>query len=165
MAVFTSRFAGSKKKGGGGVAQRCIEGLDYLYFQVNVPIVATDSTDEQILLYKFPDDGDCWLLRDALTDLGVTPSNMDSSTGIVFQIGIGDVDGVIDTPLIADSAAAQSGALDELAAVGAPLDVSGKYLIWDTTTAVSGTASAGTVDVKCKVLFGKKLEVDSSVSA
>lgn len=164
MAVFTSKFAGAIRRGG-GVVQRTPVGMDYLHFQVNVPTAAIDSADEQILLIKFPDDGDVFLLRDALTDLYIVPSDMDTNGSplITFTLGIGDSDGVVDTALITDSQAARTGAADNLDAVGAPLDVSGKYLIFDVTAAAA-TAAAGTLGVRAKVLYGKRQEVDSGIS-
>ena len=81
-----------------------------------------------------------------------------------WDIGIGDSDGVIDTALIANSTIGQSSSgTDYLDAFAAPLDVSGKYLIFDVTTSAT-SAVAGTVEVGAKVLFGKKLEVDSGVA-
>jgi hypothetical protein len=182
MAVFKSAFAGGTRNQGqgGGVAPRCHQGMDHINIRVNVPTTALDSGDEQILLYKFPDDGDCWLFRGgspaggtsnattvvpgAGADFFVKVSTIDSGTSSVWDIGIGDSDGVIDTALIANSTIGQStSGTDYLDAFAAPLDVSGKYLIFDVTTSAT-TAVAGTVEVGAKVLFGKKLEVDSGVA-
>jgi hypothetical protein len=173
MAVFKSRFAGGTGIGGGGVAPRCPQGVDYINIQVNIPTEALDSGDEQILLYKFPDDGDCWLFRGG-SNTTTTPikgadqyfklSDVDSGTGLVWDAGIGDVDGVIDTALLTGSTVGQAAGTDWIDTADAPLDVSGKYLIFDVTTAAS-TGVAGTIEVGMKVAFGKKLEVDSGVSA
>ena len=150
--------------------------MDFLYFQVNIPTAALDSADEQVLLYKFPDEGDVWMFRDGNTldtddtvcvgaaDFQVSVTTLDSSTSSVWDIGIGDVDGVIDTALISNSTIGQTTAgTDLLDAPGLPVDVSGKYLIFDVTTAAK-TAVAGSVTVKAKVCGGIKLEVDSGVA-
>lgn len=164
MAVFTSRFAGGSAQGGGGVASRVPVGSDFVYFQVNIPTAALDSADEQILLFKFPDDGDVFLQRGNVGDLHVAISTIDSGTSATWDLGIGDSDGVIDTALIANATGGQTAAAtDVLDAVGAPLDVSGKYLIFDVTTAAA-TAAAGTINVAMNVAYGKRLEVDSGVS-
>ena len=117
MAVFKSKFAGGQHKSA-GVAQRTIKGMDWLYFQVAIPSEAVDSSDEQVLLYKFPDDGDCWLFQggnsldtDAAvpalgSDFMVTLSAFGANT--VFTLGIGDVDGVglvlglVEVPVLVD---------------------------------------------------------------
>jgi len=171
MAVFKSKFAGGQHKSA-GVAQRTIKGMDWLYFQVAIPSEAVDSSDEQVLLYKFPDDGDCWLFQggnsldtDAAvpalgSDFMVTLSAFGANT--VFTLGIGDVDGVVDTALIAGSTVAAAGGNDFLDAIAVPLDVTGKYLIFDVTT-LSAAPADGTITVKAQVCFGKKLEVDGGL--
>lgn len=174
MAIFKSRFAGGSGRGGGGVAQRCPQGMDYLMFSVNVPTEALDSTDEQILLYKFPDDGDCWLFRGGSNtttapvkgaDFFAHVTTLDATTTVVWDLGIGDVDGVIDTALFTGATIGQGATgTDWITVADVPLDVSGKYLIMDVTTA-AGTAAAGTITIGAKVLFGKKLEVDTGVAA
>ena len=172
MAIFKSRFAGGVAKGGGGVAARCPQGIDYLNFKVKIPTTALDSTDEQVLLYKFPEDGDVWLFRGGSNtttapvkgaDFYVKLEALDVGTSLVWDLGIGDVDGVIDTSLIANATAGQSTAgTDWITAADVPLDVTGKYLILDVTTAAA-TAAAGFVEIGAKVAFGKKLEVDSGL--
>jgi PKD repeat protein len=178
MAIFKSRFAGGTGRGGGGVAPRDFHGLDVLKFKVNIPTTALDSNDEQILLYKFPDDGDCWMLLggnsldtdDAVgavgADFHVKVSNIDAggTASAVWDFGLGDIDGVIDTALISSSTVGQGTAgTDYVDTIVNPIDVSGKYLIFDVTAAAA-SAVAGDIEVFAKVLFGKKLEVDSGVS-
>lgn len=176
MAVFKSAFAGgSRTQGqGGGVAHRTIKGLDWLHFSVNVPTTAIDSADEQILLYKFPDDGDCWFFRGGSTttttpiigaDFAITLTDLDNGgTDLVWDLGFGDVDGVIDSgSLISGSIIGQAAGTDHLDAANQPLDVSGLYMIFDVTTA-AGTPAAGTITVRSKVCFGTKLEVDTGVA-
>jgi hypothetical protein len=164
MAVFKSRFAGGSGRGGGGVAPRDFHGVDMARIKVKIPTTALDSNDEQVLLYKFPDDGDCFLVRGDVRDLRVNIDTIDSGTSAVWDLGVGDSDGVIDTPLIANATAGQSTAgTDSLDAAGDLLDVSGKYLIFDVTTAAS-TAVSGDIAVDFKVLFGKRQEYDSGVS-
>lgn len=168
MAVFKSRFAGGTSKKGGGVAPRDFHGLDMARIKVNIPAAARDSNDEQILLYKFPDDGDVFLVRGDVGDLKVAIDTIDAGTSAVWDLGVGDSDGVLDTTLIANATAGQSTAgTDALDAAGFPLDVSGKYLILDVTTApktaIATTATAN-IAVDFKVLFGKRQEVDSGVA-
>jgi hypothetical protein len=162
MAVFTSKLAGGIGKAA-GVPQRTPCGVDLLMFDVEIPTTALDSNDEQVLLYKFPDDGDCFLLRGEVGDFIVDFDDMDSATSLVVTIGVGDSDGVVDTSLIAGSTAGQTGAVDLLDSGGAiPLDVTGKYLIFDVTAA-AGTEVSGGIQVYAKVVFGKKLEADASL--
>lgn len=164
MAVFKSRFAGGTGRGGGGVAPRDFHGVDMCRIKVKLPTAALDSNDEQTLLYKFPDDGDCFLLRGDVRDLRVNIDTIDTGSSIGWELGIGDSDGVIDTKLI-DTGIVGRGAsgADSLDAAGDLLDVSGKYLIFDVTTAPA-SAVAGDIAVDFKVLFGKKQEYDSGIS-
>lgn len=163
MAVFTSRFAGAIGKAS-GVPQRTPLGVDLLMFEVEVPTTALDSADEQVLLLKFPDDGDCFLLRGGTGDFVIGSDTLDSGALLTITYGVGDSDGVVDTALITGSTAARTGADDFLdsGSVGTPVDVTGKYLIADVTAAASG-AAAGGIRVYAKVAFGKKLESDASL--
>jgi hypothetical protein len=175
MAVFKSAFAGGTRNQGqgGGVASRQPCGIDWLHFSVNVPTTAIDSNDEQILLYKFPDDGDCWLFRGGSNtttapikgaDFSISLTAMDPvGTALVWSLGLSDADGVLDTTLISGGTAGQAAGVDYITTADEPLDVSGKYLCWDVTTA-AGTAVAGTITIRAKVAFGKKLEVDTGVA-
>jgi len=176
MAVFTSKFAGRVGSGGGGsgggTAARCPLGIDYVNIQVNIPTTALDSGDEQILLYKFPDDGDVWLFRGGSNtttapvkgaDFYAKISDVDGATGLVWDLGLGDSDGVIDTALFTGATVGRAAGTDYITTADNPLDVSGKYLIMDVTTAAT-TAAAGTIEIGMKVAFGKKLEVDSGVA-
>jgi hypothetical protein len=114
---------------------------------VTIATTSLNSTDDDVLLFKFPDPA--YLV---LSSLWVKPSDMDSDGTPALQVdyGIGDSDGVIDTVLIADSAAPQTGAADVvdagLTTVSGLVDVGGKYLIQTVKTAAS-TAAAGTVSV------------------
>lgn len=112
---------------------------------VTVATTSLNSTDDDVLLFKFPDPA--YLV---LSSLWVKPSDMDTGTQLQCDYGIGDSDGVIDTVLIADSAAGQSGAADivdaALTTVAGLVDVGGKYLIQTVKTAAQ-TAAAGTVSV------------------
>ena len=171
MAIFKSAFAGG---GRGNTSPRCPLGIDWVHFSVAIPTTAIDSTDEQVLLYKFPDDGDVWLFRggnsldtdDTLAVLGADFSigvTDVAASALVWDLGIGDVDGVIDTSLISGSVVGVTAGQDYITTIAEPLDVSGKYLIFDVTTAAV-TPAAGTITVRMKVAFGKKLEVDTSLA-
>lgn len=125
-------------------------------------------------MYKFPDDGDCWLFRGGSNtttapvkgaDFVIKVATLDSTTTSVWDLGIGDVDGVIDTALLTGSTVGQTtSGSDFITTADSPLDVSGKYLIWDLTTAPGTAATGATIEVGMKVAFGKKLEIDSGVS-
>jgi hypothetical protein len=112
---------------------------------VTIATTSLNSTDDDVLLFKFPDPA--YLV---LSSLWVKPSDMDTGTNLQADYGIGDSDGVIDTVLIANSAAGQTGAADivdaGLTTVSGLVDVGGKYLIQTIKTAAE-TAAAGTVSV------------------
>ena len=175
MAVFKTKFSGRiGRNAAGGAAPRDFHGIDWLHFKFNIPTTALDSADEQILMYKFPDDGDCWLFRGGNSldtddgvpaigsDFSIALTDLDDATSLVWNMGIGDVDGVVDTLLITGSTVGQAAGVDYLDAIAEPLDVTGKYLIFDVTTG-AGTPAAGSATVRAKVAFGKKLEEDSGV--
>jgi hypothetical protein len=178
MAVFKSAFAGGNRRQGqgGGVAGQHCNGIHYHKFSVNIPTAAIDSADEQILLWKFPDDSDCWLFRggtaldtdDTVPTIGadfqITLTDLETTTtALTWSLGISDVDGVLDTTLITDSAVGQAAGIDYLDAIAVPLDVSGKYLCIDVTAA-STNPVAGTATVEMKVAYGVKLEADTGVA-
>lgn len=133
-------------------------------FKVMVPTTAVDSTDEQVLLLHFGPD--TFFSGDDVRELVVNFPDFDSSTGHVCTIGVGDIDGVIDgSDLIAGSTSGQDGSEDLLDAVlTAPEDISNKYLIMDTTTAVSGTASAGYLEGYMVVQNGIFAKADDSLA-
>lgn len=115
---------------------------------VSVPTTALDSADEQVLLYQFansPFGGEVWLLGATLTlddlDSGATPS-------LSADIGIGDSDGVVDTALVSGDTTGQAGGTVVAQDPGAdvPVDVSGKFLIYDVTAAANA-AQAGDIEV------------------
>lgn len=176
MSVHISRFAGGAGVGGGGVARRILNGVDFHQFSVNLPTTALDSADEQILLWKFPEDSDCWLFRggnaldsdDTILQLGsdfsIAVTDVDGGTTFTWSLGLSDVDGVLDTTLIADSTVGQAVGIDYLDAPAEPLDCTGKYLCMDVTAAATATILAGTATVRMRVAYGSKLEVDTGVA-
>ncbi len=178
MAVFKSRFAGGPRTSGqgGGAHRRILNGVDFHYFSVNLPTAALDSADEQILLWKFPDDSDCWLFRagstldsdDGVLQLGshfsIAVTDVDGGSSFVWSLGLSDVDGVLDTTIISGSTVGQAAGIDYLDAPAEPLDCTGKYLCMDVTAAATATILAGTATVRMKVAYGTKLEVDTGVA-
>lgn len=141
MAIFTSRLSDEEQA-------QSNSGVIVDHVTVTVPTTALDSADEQVLVYQFansPLGGEVWLTQCVLVsddlDTNATPT-------LVFDVGIGDSDGVLDTTLLSGSTAGQAGGtvvpLDPSAE--APVDVSGKFLIVDVTTAAA-TAAAGDIEV------------------
>lgn len=111
--------------------------------------IATTSLDEagdDVLLVKFPPGAmlDVYSLVCDFSDMdtGGTPA-------LVSDIGVCDSDGVIDTVLINDSAAGQTGAVDDADTPAARwVDVGDKYLGHTVVTAAA-TEAAGTIRVWC----------------
>ena len=131
---------------------------------VELPITSIDEAGDDTLCFLFPSEAylDVQSLHIDCDDLDshATPT-------IVFDVGIGDSDGVIDTVLINDSAAGQTGAFDD--ADSAPggtlaakyLDVSNKYLILTIVTAAATDAAGG---VKFNFQWSKNLVPTSTSS-
>jgi hypothetical protein len=190
MAVFKSTFAGGKPKYGkkSGSARQPVTGVHLLDFSVEIPASAmqgtsgTDTTTatDAVLLYKFPDDSDAYILYGGLfqTATGqdkVATENLfrvdldalDAGASLKWNMGFGDSDGVIDTNIIASSTVGQTAGkayAKTAAALGGPDKVDGKYLIWrPTDSGTPATAAAGTVRVRALVAYGLKAEVDSSL--
>lgn len=115
------------------------------HFTVTVPTEALDSSDEQVLLYQFatnPFGNESWLENCILT-----VDDLDGGVTLVFDVGIGDEDGVVDTVLVSGSTAGQAGGtVVVIDYADFPVDVSGKFLILDVTTAAA-TPAAGDVEV------------------
>lgn len=115
------------------------------HFTVTVPTEALDSADEQVLLYQFatnPFGNECWLENCILS-----VEDLDGGAGLVFDVGLGDEDGVIDTVLVTGSTAGQAGGTEVVIDYAdLPVDVSGLFLILDVTTAAV-TPTAGDVEV------------------
>jgi hypothetical protein len=187
MAVFKSTFAGGKPKYGkkAGAARQPVTGTHLLDFSVEVPASAMQGTGaspntDQVLLYKFPDDHDVYVLYGGLfqTATGtnkVATENLfrvdldaiDGGASLKWNMGYGDSDGVIDTNIIASSTVGQTAGkafAKSAAALGGPDKVDGKYLIWSVNGSdTPATATAGTIRVRALVSYGLKAEVDSSL--
>ena len=116
---------------------------------VNIATTSIDDIADAVALFQFPDEA-CYLSR-----FGVNLSDMDTGTALVVDFGISDGDGTIDTVLINDTAAGQTGANDESDAgvLAVPIDVSGKYLEM-VVVAAATTAVAGTVQFYVEYLCG-----------
>lgn len=139
MAVFRSNISDEAQ-------ERLPTGFTPFHVTVTVPTEALDSADEQVLLYPFPESlagGEVWLER-----LILNVDDLDSGVAaLVFDVGVGDSDGVLDTTLVTGSTAGQAGGVEVVVDDGdVPTDVSGKFLILDVTTAAA-TAVEGDVEV------------------
>lgn len=115
-------------------------------FKVTATIATTslDDVGDDVLLFAFP--ANSYFLTSSLV---FHPSDMDTGTNLVFDVGIGDSDGVIDTVLINDNAGGQTGTVafaDEVTTGEGFVDCGGKYLICSVVTAAQ-TAAAGTIEV------------------
>lgn len=156
MAVFTSRIARNQQ-------EWLPKAVTPFHVTISVPTDALDSADEQVLLYQFPTnpfENETWL-RDCI--LGV--DDLDGGAGLVFDVGLGDEDGVIDTPLVTGSTAGQAGGtVVVLDYADLPVDVSGLYLILDVTTA-SATPTAGAVEVFGSFAGGVQSKTATAVEA
>ena len=120
-----------------------------------VPTTALDSGDEQVLLHQFPSNiygNESWLVH-CVVNFDDLDTN--ATETLVIDIGIGDVDGVIDTALLVGSVAAQDALVDVVLDPSAdmPVDVAGRYLIMDVTT-TAATPAAGDVTVFGLVAHG-----------
>lgn len=184
MAVFKSSFAGGKPKYGklsGSASQPCT-GVHLHDFSVEIPTSAQQNGDG-VLLWKFPDDHDAYLLFGGLfqstTGSGsAAPENLfrvdlddlDGGSALVWSLGIATAaDGVVDTGIIVASTVGQSAGKDFAddgttagLASGGPFKVDGNYLVWDPTTSPT-TATEGTIRVRMVVAYGLKAETDSSL--
>lgn len=139
MAVFRSNISDEAQ-------ERLPTGFTPFHVTVTVPTEALDSADEQVLLYPFPESlagGEVWLER-----LILNVDDLDSGVAaLVFDVGVGDSDGVLDTTLVTGSTAGQAGGVEVVVDDGdVPTDVSGKFLILDVTAAAA-TAAEGDVEV------------------
>lgn len=145
MAVFISDTAK------GGTRRLPTAGKYSVPFDVEIPTTALDSTDEQVLLLQFGPD--TYWSGQSVNDFVIDTDTLDGGSTLVFTIGFSDIDGVIDvtvddgTALIAGSTAGQSGALDFLDEINDDIlpmvDISGKYLCLDVTTAATTPAAGG----------------------
>lgn len=138
MAVFESRLSRDPQ-------EWQPNGLTPLHVTVTVPTEALDSTDEQVLLYQFatnPFGNECWLEH-----MIFNVDDLDGGATLVYDVGIGGEDGVIDTTLVSGSTTGQAGGTEVIIDYAdLPVDVSGQFLILDVTTA-AGTPQAGDVEV------------------
>lgn len=141
MAVFTSRLSDEEQA-------QSNSGVLVDRVTVTVPTTALDNADDSVLLYQFansPFGGKVWL-----TGATLVLDDLDSSAtpALAADIGIGDSDGVVDTALVSGDTTGQAGGtvVAQDPGADAPVDVSGKFLIFDVTTA-AGTAQAGDIDV------------------
>lgn len=155
MAVTKISSAAGGGKGHSG--SRNATGLDVVF--LSIPVVADgdlDDANDQVLIYKFPDDGDVWLLRFAEA-IEMTVTDLDSGTDSDIDLVIdNDGDGGADTVLINSATGGQAAATFRNA-VGSPLDVSGKYLALRQNATAAGFA-AGTITVSFVVAFGKRYD-------
>lgn len=140
MAVFRSNISDEAQ-------ERLPTGFTPFHVTVTVPTEALDSGDEQVLLYPFPESlegGEVWLER-----LISNVDDLDSSAtpALVYDVGVGDSDGVVDTSFVTGSTTGQAGGAEVIVDDGdVPTDVSGKFLILDVTTAAA-TAAEGDFEV------------------
>lgn len=120
------------------------EGLQLVHRRVALS-VADLTAGNQVLLYKFPDTGAFPVLGNLKVYI---EDDLDTGATLVWSMGIGDSDGVVDTVLISGSIIGRAAGptVDEMDAnILLPLvDVGGKYLIWNTTG--SGT-TAGDIEL------------------
>lgn len=112
--------------------------------QVTVSLATTniDNADDGVVFYQFPSAAYLW-------DLSVYATDMDTNATptLVFDVGIGDSDGAVDTVLINDTTIGQGAGRDDLdATVQKWVNCSSKYLMIDIVTAAA-TAAAGTLTV------------------
>lgn len=128
MAIRTTSIAESQR-------ERCHAGITPALHEVGVLTTDIDNADDAVVLYFFGEE-EAWLSR-----LGVEVADLDGGAGLVYNVGIGDSDGVVDTVLISGSTSGQAGGSDA-ATLDVPVDVTGKFLIFDTTTAAI-TPAAG----------------------
>jgi len=189
MAVFKSTFAGGKPKYGkkAGAARQPVTGIHMHDISVEIPTSAMQGTagtsatsDDSVLLYKFPAEHDCFLLVDGMwanstttttgtqNNFRVIVDDLDGGASLSWNMGIGDSDGVIDQGIITSSTVGQAAGTayaTNSTVVAAPyLDVTNKYLIWKPTTAgTPATAAEGGIRVKFRAAYGVKPEVDSSL--
>ena len=138
--------------------------IDLVGGKVSFEVIVTwlkaelEGTDEHLIAGPFPKYAvmDGWTFRLASEDLEV-----DGTPTIAVKIGIGDVDGVIDTTLFTDAGTEFDGVvnldwedLDDLATAGtltsAHYDISEKYLIWEFT---AGATTGGADGVTSAISF------------
>jgi hypothetical protein len=156
MAVTKTSSAAGGRGVGGESGSRCIQGLDLVLLSVPIAVADLDTGDDVVLVYKFPDDGDVWLMRFA-ESIEMTVTDMDSGTDSDIDLVIdNDGDGGADTILINSASGGQAAATFRNA-VASPLDVSGKYLALYQNTTAAGFA-AGTITISFLVAFGKKYD-------
>jgi hypothetical protein len=158
MAVFTSKYASGefgRRLHNGGVQK--------VKFKIKVPQEAVDSTDEQVLLLKFPDDGDVSLRRANANDGVFVFEALDGGSTAAGNIGIGTVGGVIGTTLATCATTVlDGGTVNFTGNTGADIDVTGKYLIYDNTVA-AGTEADGYITGHIFVDFGYNFDTDDSL--
>jgi len=115
---------------------------------VTVPATSLETAGDDVLLFKFPPNSyfDCHSLL-------IYSTALDTSTeALRVDVGIGDVDGAIDSVLINDTATTAFPAVAGVDFCDATvttkwLDSGGKYLIMSVVTGAA-TAAAGTVAVE-----------------
>ena len=166
MAVFKSTFAGGKPKYGkkAGSARQLCTGTQLHDISVEIPTSAMDNAADAVLLYRFPDESDVYLLRTSVDAMYLNVDTLDSGTNLKYDIGIATAaDGVADTVLINDATVGQTtSGTDKLDAVGAPLKVDGNYLVMDMVTAAA-TPVSGTLRLRFYASYGLTPDVDSSL--
>lgn len=93
-----------------------------------------DSSDEQIILHKFSNG----LRLDTLHVESIDAIDAHVTETLVYDLGVGDADGVVDDVLISAAVVGQdAGEVDDLdppPTVQRFLDVGGRFLIMDVTT-------------------------------
>lgn len=150
MAVFKAENIRKTSRVQGGL-------LNPVHNEVAISTEALDSGDEQVLLLQFDSRA-----TEFLTSCLLEVPDLDSGTpALVFDVGLGDEDGVIDTSLVSGSTAGQAGGVVVVVDPSAdmPVDATGEFLILDVTTA-AGTAAAGNITV-----FGTTVREDANAVA
>lgn len=169
MAVFKSTFAGGIPKYGkkSGSATSMVQGIQLHDVSVKLSTAMLDA-DDATYIYKFPADGEVYLLRNVTNQLHVSASTsaLDSGSKLEYKVGVAtnSTDGVVDTALIADCNVGNSSvSTDVLDATGLPLQVDGKYLLIENDTAATSAVS-GTLRFRFYCAYGVNPSTDSSLA-
>lgn len=155
MSVFSSTIADESQ-------ELLPTGITPFHITVTVPTDALDSADEQVLLYQVPEssfEGEVWLQQ-----VVMNVDDLDGGAGLVFDVGLGDSDGVLDTTLVTGSTTGQAGGVEVvLDFADLPVEAAGKYLIVDVTTAAV-TPQAGDIEVFGEFAAGVLSRSDTAVA-
>lgn len=120
-------------------------GLTPVWKRVNIPITATETAGDDVLLVKMPPNA---FIRNVAGAISYKTGAMDSGTPTwVANLGFGDSDGVIDILLATGFDEGDYGESAALASGDIWLDVGDLYLILTTTTGASAGAAAADIEV------------------